>query len=347
MIAAHLDQDLWPDIYVGNIMDPDPYHYDLYYGNNTDGTFSDVTSLSPGIGDDSAACMGITVGDIDLDGDWDMYMSDLFNVPDSPPPGNPLYLGNGDGTFADNSADIAGVQADGSWGVNFIDADHDGYEDLFVATRNSGLPMIFYRNNQDGTFTDISMSAGFTSNGSSRGSALADYDRDGDLDIVVNIKDESLSLYQNNTDNANHWLQVDLNAIYSNPDAIGTLVRVTAGTDTMMRQVLGATSAHAQDDPVLHFGLGTATTATSVVILWPSGIVNTLSAVPADQVVIVSECIADLDGDGAVGVKYLLTLLGAWGPCPPKGDCASDFDDSGDIGAKDLLVLLGAWGPCP
>ena len=56
---------------------------------------------------------------------------------------------------------------------------------------------------------------------------------------------------------------------------------------------------------------------------------------------------ADLVVDGVVGVKDLLFLLGAWGPCPPKGDCPADFDDSGDVGVKDLLTLLGAWGPCP
>ena len=58
-------------------------------------------------------------------------------------------------------------------------------------------------------------------------------------------------------------------------------------------------------------------------------------------------CPADFDNSGEVGVKDLLILLGAWGPCPKKGDCPADFDDSGDVGVKDLLFLLGAWGPCP
>ncbi|MCH7849446.1 MAG: hypothetical protein IIB53_13910 [Planctomycetes bacterium] len=58
-------------------------------------------------------------------------------------------------------------------------------------------------------------------------------------------------------------------------------------------------------------------------------------------------CPADFDISGDVGVKDLLFLLGAWGPCPKKGDCSADFDRSGDVGVKDLLFLLGAWGPCP
>ncbi len=59
------------------------------------------------------------------------------------------------------------------------------------------------------------------------------------------------------------------------------------------------------------------------------------------------ECPWDFDDTGDVGVKDLLFLLGAWGPCPPKEDCPADFDDSGDVGVKDLLFLLGNWGPCP
>ncbi|MCH8007194.1 MAG: hypothetical protein IH888_13370 [Planctomycetes bacterium] len=66
-----------------------------------------------------------------------------------------------------------------------------------------------------------------------------------------------------------------------------------------------------------------------------------------DQVNCDLPCPWDLEGNGSVGVKDLLILLGVWGPCPPKGDCPADFDGSGDVGVKDLLILLGAWGPCP
>ncbi|MCH7849408.1 MAG: hypothetical protein IIB53_13720, partial [Planctomycetes bacterium] len=59
------------------------------------------------------------------------------------------------------------------------------------------------------------------------------------------------------------------------------------------------------------------------------------------------DCPWDLDGDAVVGVPDLLSLLGSWGPCPPKGDCPADFDNTGDVGVKDLLILLGNWGPCP
>ncbi len=65
------------------------------------------------------------------------------------------------------------------------------------------------------------------------------------------------------------------------------------------------------------------------------------------EVLVPSPCPGDIDASGTVGVKDLLVLLGAWGPCPKNGDCPADFDGSGDVGVKDLLVLLGNWGPCP
>ncbi len=65
------------------------------------------------------------------------------------------------------------------------------------------------------------------------------------------------------------------------------------------------------------------------------------------EVVVAGKCPWDLDDNGSVGVKDLLVLLGAWGPCPKKGGCPADFDTSGDVGVKDLLILLGAWGSCP
>ena len=67
-----------------------------------------------------------------------------------------------------------------------------------------------------------------------------------------------------------------------------------------------------------------------------------LSIVPAPL-----PCPWDLDGCGSVGVSDFLELLGAWGPCPPKGGCPADFDDSGDVGVSDFLEMLGNWGPCP
>ena len=124
-IGAHMDGDLWPDMYVINVdTAAGEFHHDVFFRNNGDGTFRDATAESPGIGNDSEAGMGIDLADIDLDGDWDVYISDILDTSlDQLPRGNTLYLGNGEGGFSDNSAPDAGVRAYSSWGVTFFDAD--------------------------------------------------------------------------------------------------------------------------------------------------------------------------------------------------------------------------------
>lgn len=300
-IAAHLDDDLWPDIWVGNIHLPLPFQLDRILQNQGDDgsscaddhCFIDRQPDSPGVGDDDSAAMGITVGDIESDGDWDVYVSDLFEYRDAgtTPFGNPLYLGTGNGiVFQDNSAEAAGVMGSNSWGVNFFDADQDGHLDLFVGTTGDIRTDHFYHGNQDGTFTDVARDAGFfASRADSRGSAVADFDHDGDLDLAVVNQLGPLQLFKNTTSGAGHWLQVRLVGTESNTSALGSVVRVTAGGRQLMRQVIGGSSAHSQDGLVVHFGLGDATVVDHLQILWPSGLVSDLFDQPADSSLTVVE----------------------------------------------------------
>lgn len=289
-IGAHINGDLWPDMVEVNIEGRESaFERDIFYVNNADGTFRNANAESPGLGDDSAAGMGIDVADIDLDGDWDVYISDLFNTrADQPPPGNVLYLGNGDGTFADNSAPEAGVAADSSWGVTFFDADQDAYEDLLVATMGQREEPFMYRNRGDGTFDDVTATAGMLSL-DGRGTAVADYDGDGDLDpAIVNDYDGALSLYRNISPLQGSWLRVRLRARQSNRSAIGTLIKVKAGPYNMMRQVKGGSSSHSQDELVAHFGLGSEN-ADQVRVYWPSGAEDLIQAVAPNQTITVTE----------------------------------------------------------
>jgi uncharacterized repeat protein (TIGR01451 family) len=254
----------------------------------------------PGVGDDSEADMGIDVADIDLDGDWDIYISDLYNTTlDALPLGNVLYLGNGDGTFADNSAPAAGLASDNSWGVSFFDADQDGWEDLLVVTM---IPITngpyFYRNEGGGVFADLSTTDGLSC-GDARGSATADFDRDGDLDVaIVNSLGGPLQLFRNDTTAPGGWLQLKLRGSQSSRDAIGAVVQAAAGGVTRMRQIKGGSSAHSQDDLVVHFGLGAADTVDVVRVFWPSGVVDSLTAVPANTFLTVPEGSTILAGVG-------------------------------------------------
>ncbi len=291
-IAALLDGDLWPDLYAVNVHEAAPYHEDLLYRNRRNGRFEEITGRSPGMGDDAGSGMGIDVADVDLDGDWEIYITDVFNsTNDALPLGNAYYVNLGNGTWMDNTAPDAGIAADFSWGTNFFDIDQDGYEDLFVGTAADAPHPFVFQNSHDGTFADVSAAAGFTANFNIRGSATADYDGDGDLDlaIVEYNRAGALRLYRNDSTDQGHWLKIKLVATESNASAIGALVKVRAGTMRLMRQVKGGSSTHSQSDLVVHFGLGSATQASQVQVLWPSGLVTNVGIVAADQLITVTE----------------------------------------------------------
>ena len=303
-----LNEDLWPDLYVINnsAVELGPYHHDVLYLNNgeTDGgpvTFSNVTDSLSGLGDDSQAGMGVDVADIDLDGDWDLYISDLLPTDlDAAPLGNVLYLANGPDSWEDNSAPEAGLEAHNSWGVNFFDADHDGWEDLFVSTIINAGTDFFFRNeglgmNGQVSFTNVAASAGIVTP-DSRGSAVADYDRDGDMDLAVVHQNGPMLLFRNDTPNPGHWLILELRGTLSNTDAIGTQVEVTTGTVVRRRQVKGGSSAHSQDHMIVHFGLGDAPMADQVRVRWPSGLETVLLNVELNRYLPLTE--PWLFGDG-------------------------------------------------
>ena len=350
--SGHLDQDLWPDLYVGNVVGLPPYSMDFYFRNNADSTFSDVTGESPGIGDDAAAAMGVTVADIELDGDWDLYITDIYGGASAPPRGNVLYINNGDGTFQDNSATAAGVEADSSWPANFFDADQDGYEDLYVGTSADFKPSFFFLNDGSvgpGTFTDISLASGFGVEGMARGSAVADYDGDGDQDLVVVNHSSRLQLFRNDTPNAGHWLQIRLEGTVGNRDAIGAVVKVFAGELQMRRQITGVSSEHSQDSLVVHFGLGGETEAQVVQILWPSGVTEILENIAADQLLEVTEPeapgISFTDVTVSAGLNFSHGYIGGSGNFYERigaGIAVGDYDNDDLL---DLYMVRGSIGP--
>ena len=131
-IAAHLNDDLWPDLYVGHAGMTVAEAIDQLYLHDGVGSYLDGNPGSPGIGDDATANMGVVAADLDNDGDFELYMSDM--AADFDPNCNPLYVNNGDGTFTDDQAVAAGISAERSWAVIFLDCDHDGFQDLFVGT---------------------------------------------------------------------------------------------------------------------------------------------------------------------------------------------------------------------
>jgi hypothetical protein len=248
--------------------------------------------------------MGVAVGDYDNDGFVDFYISNMMN--------SMVLLRNlGDGTFR-GSAPLAGVTINppgeaAGWGTAFFDYDNDGWPDLYLAAtgmpRLSGsfyggkapdledfrhpYPDTLFRNNADGTFSDVSVAALASVNRPTMGFAYADYDNNGDVDFVVGNWNEGYALYRNQgTAGPQHnWLSIRLTGGGPvNRDAVGTKAYVTTGDGrTQYQQVVNGSSLGAGNDLALHFGLGEAT-VDRVVIVWPNGVEQTFEDPPQNQI---------------------------------------------------------------
>lgn len=294
-VALPFDANLdgWMDIFVGNAGEQSAGYsrsdsFEHIYLNDTTGTaFADMIGTSTSIGNDASAAMGSDIGDVDNDGDWDLYMTDIPNE-GAAPLGNVLYLGDGSGGFTDNSCDVAGIcTSANTWPCNFADFDQDGWVDLWVGSTRPGEDDFVFRNIGDGTFSSVPQAE--MKGNKARGGSVADYDGDGDVDIMFWNSEQNSLLYRNEGDQSKHWLGVKLLGTTSNRDAIGALVRVTSGGQTQMRRVSGGDSAHSQRELILNFGLGESTLVDSLQVDWPSGLVETFTKLTTDELLFLEE----------------------------------------------------------
>jgi hypothetical protein len=229
---------------------------------------------------------------------------------------NRLYHNNQDGTFTDDTFRSGiGNKAILLSGVSmkFLDYDNDGWNDILqlngAMLDNIQLyhnevsykePLLMYRNLGEGQFDKVSDSLGpdFTRPIVGRGVATADYDNDGDIDIVTNNRGDYPSLLRNDGGNANHWLTVLLIGTKSNRDGIGASLKLTSEGFVHVEQAKGGMSYMSANDTRIHFGLGKRTKVQSLEITWPSGQVDRLTNVPVDQIIAVKE------GAGIVPRKF-------------------------------------------
>jgi len=148
-----------------------------------------------------------------------------------------------------------------------------------------------FRNVGKGKFEKVSASLGpdFLRPIVGRGVGTADYDNDGDIDIVTNNRGDYPSLLRNDGGNANHWLTVLLVGTKSNRDGICSSLKLTAQGVVQFEQAKGGMGYMSASDPRIHFGLGARNKIDSLEITWPSGMVQKLTNVPVDQVITVKE----------------------------------------------------------
>jgi enediyne biosynthesis protein E4 len=247
----------------------------LFYTNNGDGTFTRITT-GP-IVSDTGNSAGFAWGDYDNDGRLDLCLATFDS-------NLHLFHNETNGTFTRTLLGNASNYQAPTW----VDYDNDGHLDLFVTCGYVSTPLRnwLFRNNGDGTFTEVTDVILAKEGGYSAAQAWADYDNDGFLDLVVaNSYTTGMFMYHNNG-NTNHWLSVRLEGTRSNRAAIGAKVRVlaTIGGKTFwqMREISGGCS-RGQSDPRAHFGLGDATNVEVVRVEWPSGQVTELRNVASKQ----------------------------------------------------------------
>ncbi|HMN96521.1 MAG TPA: CRTAC1 family protein [Phycisphaerales bacterium] len=358
---ADMDGDGWPELLLAA-----DFKTSCYFRNNGNGTFTNITQAS-GTGLDQNG-MGQCIGDFNNDRRLDWYVTSIFS--DNPLPssglGNMLYMNAGSPgvhSFVE-VAQSAGVDDGGwGWGAAAVDLDHDTWLDIVTVNGRPGSPEhsleqeYLFRNNGDGTFTEMALEAGLDFIGEGKASCVLDYDRDGAMDIAIGFNGNfsgvsspgaPSKLYRNVGGSASgNWLHIVFETTHNPriaPQGFGTRVEATIGGTTLIRYVDGGPNFLGTSEICAHFGLGQAPVIDTLVIRWPRGYVTTLHGVAVNQhLTIAAPALCDFNGDGVVDGGDLGLLLGAWGPLGTSANRKADVNNDGVVNGADLGILLGAW----
>jgi hypothetical protein len=299
VVVFDYDNDGWPDLFITNDTQPNKL-----YHNNRNGTFSEE-AIAAGVafGEDGVArgAMGTDAADYDRSGRMDLLVGNFSNQMLG------LYHNEGHGLFVDEAprstigrASLLSL----TFGAFFFDYDLDGYPDIFAANghieeeigrvqpkiRFKEPPLLFH-NLGGGKFDDVSKLVGPDLQHPlvARGAAYADFDHDGDLDVIISQNNGPAILLRNDGGNRNHWIHLKLVGTRSNRDALGAEVWVETSSGKQMQMVHSGSSYCSQSELALTFGIGDETTVKSIEIHWPSGQVDKDYNVRANQFLTVTE----------------------------------------------------------
>jgi len=328
-----MNGDLYPELLVAA-----DFLTSKYFRNNGNGTFTDVT-VSAGCGLETNG-MGQCVGDIDRDGDFDWYVTSIFELALGRD-GNYLYLNESGHTFSHLPNPNTPV-ADGrwGWGTVAVDLDHNGWLDL---VENNGWHQMPFQTDQVRLFMNTGNLA-FTEQATQMGLDYAyqgkavnylDYDRDGDMDLVFFGTDAPLKLFRNNHNpGTGHWLQVRLVSWYHPQLAsfgMGSRVEVLAGATIWVTAMDSGANYLGNSEALVHVGLVSQASIDQLRVTWPNGEITQM-VVPVDRRVTLfaeHESVLDLQAatwrresaascfQAVIDVRALTTLVNNHGQCPP------------------------------
>ena len=295
IVAIDVNEDGWPDLFIARDASPN-----LLLINQRDGTFRDAAVDAEVAYDEDGAAkagMGVDAGDVSGDGLPDFVVTNFNDEYHS------LFVGSKSSSYANRTVAshlAALTRSLVGWGVKFIDFDNDGNLDIVLVNGhindaietvrsdvNYKEPPLLLRNDAKGNFESMGKRAGpaFAANYIARGLATGDFDNDGGIDVVFTRLDGAPVLLRNNAGHDNQWIGFELQGTKSNRDAIGAKITVAFGTRRTVRWITGGSSYLSSHDKRVVFGLGPGTNAKTVraEIRWPSGAVQQLSDLKANQ----------------------------------------------------------------
>ena len=293
------DGDSWPDLFVANDTQPNKL-----YHNNRNGTFGEMGMLAGvAYSEDGVArgAMGADTGDYDRSGRPHLLVGNFSNQMLG------LYHNEGKGLFVDEAPKSSVGRASLlslAFGVFFFDYDLDGYPDILAANGHIEEeigrvqpkvqfkePPLLFRNLGQRKFENVSEAVGpqFTRPVVARGAAYADFDRDGDLDVLMTTNHGPAYLYRNDGGNRNNFISIRAKGVQANRSGIGTLVRIESAGGKQWNVVRSGSSYASQSDLALTFGLGKDAVVTAIDVEWPSGTKERIASVTANQFVTIEE----------------------------------------------------------
>lgn len=287
-VAIDVNQDGYLDLLTIN----DTQANELW--ESRQGLFFENVALAYRMADEGAG-MGVTIGDYNNDGKFDVYITQIYNYKPNP------LLRNDGRRFTDRAFAMDVADSGWGWGTHFLDYDHDGDEDIFAVNgvvskqtingseQQDEAHFFFHNNLMEGSlgFENIAEATGTDKLTRARGLEVFDYDNDGDLDMLVGNVEHPPYLFRNetiqdSTPSDKNWLKLNLKGTISNRDAYGTRLQFSANSQQFHRYYHGA-GFYSQSSKGVHLGLGSISEVEEIIVYWPSGNRDTLLNIAANQ----------------------------------------------------------------